>query len=200
METDKQADRRRGPATKALATLAVLSFAGAVVTISSLALFTDQATNTGNAFSTGTVDITTSPTSAVVTMPSMVPGDQVTAPLTVSNNGTIALRYAAGSTTTEDALASNLVLTVKSGVTACTDIGWGATGTVLYSGVLGSTGVSPLFGSNAPGSQPGDRVLAAGASENLCLNVTLPLAASAVQGLTTTATFVFDAEQTANNP
>ncbi len=43
--------------------------------------------------------------------------------------------------------------------------------------------------------------LAAGASDLFCVNVTLPLATTnASQGQTTTATFTFDAEQTANNP
>lgn len=193
--------RRRGTGTKTIATVALLAFAGALFTIASLALFTDQATNTGNAFSTGNVDIAVTPATAVVTMPAMAPGDQVTEPLDVQNNGTLELRYAATSTTTEDALAAELVLTIKSGVTTCDNANWTATGTVLYSGVLGSTATTSLFGSNAQGADAGDRVLAAGASETLCFNVTLPLAApNTVQGLSTTATFAFDAEQTANNP
>lgn len=195
------ASNRRGTGTKTIATVALLAVAGALFVIASLALFTDQATNTGNAFSTGNIDIAVTPATAVVTMPAMAPGDQVTAPLDVENNGTLELRYAATSTTTEDALAAELVLTIKSGVATCDDANWAATGTVLYSGVLGSTATTSLFGSNAQGADAGDRVLAAGASETLCFNVTLPLSApNTVQGLTTTATFAFDAEQTANNP
>jgi hypothetical protein len=178
-----------------------LTFAAAIVMFASLALFTDQDASTGNAFSTGSIDIAVTPATAVVTMPAMAPGDQVTAPLDVANNGTLELRYSAASTTTEDVLAAELVLTIKSGVTNCTDAGWAATGTQLYSGALGSTATTALFGSNVAGAQAGDRVLAAGGSEVLCFNVTLPLSApNTVQGLTTTATFVFDAEQTVNNP
>jgi spore coat-associated protein N len=192
---------RRGAPTKILSTVAVLAFAAALFMFASLALFTDQESSTGNAFSTGSIDIAVTPATAVVTMPAMVPGDQVTRPLDVANNGTLELRYSAASTTTENVLAAELVLTIKSGVTSCTDAGWAATGTVLYSGVLGSSATTALFGSNVAGAQAGDRVLAAGGSEVLCFNVTLPLSApNTVQGLTTTATFVFDAEQTVNNP
>ncbi len=193
--------RRRGNSTRILATLAVLLFAGGIFTVASLALFTDTENVTGNAFTAGTVDLVATPATTVVTMAAMAPGDQVTAPLTVDNSGTLEFRYAVTSTTTENVLASELTLTVKSGVVTCDDANWAATGTVLYSGVLGTMATSAIFGSNAPGADPGDRVLAAGTNEVLCFNVTLPLAATnAAQGLSTTATFTFDAEQTANNP
>jgi spore coat-associated protein N len=195
-------ERRRGTATKILGSVAVLAFAGALFLIASLALFTDQATTTDNVFSTGTIDIAASPATAAVTMPAMAPGDEVTAPMLLANNGTLELRYSALSTTTEDALAAQLVLSIREGVTPanCTDANWDASGTQIYSGVLGTIAGTPLFGSNAQGSQPGDRVLAAGASEDLCVNVTLPLSATGIEGLSTTATFTFDAEQTVNNP
>ena len=194
-------DRHGGVAAKILATVAVIAFAGAVVTVSSLALFTDSADVTGNAFATGNVDIAATPATAVVTMPAMVPGDEVTAPLTVENLGTTELRYAATSTSAEDVLASALVLTIRSGVTSCDDTNWDATGTEIYSGILGATTTAPLFGSPTTGAQAGDRVLAAGADESLCVNVALPLgAASSVADLSTDATFAFAAEQTANNP
>ena len=194
-------ERRRGNGVKILATLAVLALAGGVFTVASLALFTDQETVTGNAFSTGTVDLVATPATAVVTASAMAPGDQVTAPLTVDNSGTLDFRYAVTSTTTEDVLASELVLTVKDSVTTCDDANWTADGNVLFSGVLGSTGTTAVLGSNVQGADPGDRTLAPGNSEVLCFNVTLPLAATnASQGQSTTATFTFDAEQTSNNP
>lgn len=206
-ERDEERDQTAAPigtrrnGTKMLATLAVLAMAGGIFTIASLALFTDQETVGGNAFSSGTVDLLATPATAVVTAPAMAPGDQVTAPLDVANSGTLELRYSATSTTTEDSLASELVLTIKSGVSVCDDANWTADGTVEYTGVLGSTGTSVLFGSAVQGAQAGDRVLPAGVNELFCMNVTLPLAATnAAQGQTTTATFTFDAEQTSNNP
>lgn len=192
---------RRNNGVKILATLAVLAVAGGIFTVASLALFTDQETVTGNSFSTGTIDLVATPATAVVTATDMAPGDQVTAELDALNNGTLELRYSATSTTTEDTLAAELVLTVKSGVSTCDDANWTADGAVLYSGVLGTTGTTTVFGDATQGADAGDRVLAAGANEPLCFNVTLPLAANnAAQGLSSTATFTFDAEQTANNP
>ena len=96
-------------------------------------------------------------------------------------------------------LKDQLVLTIKSGVTTCSNAAWGADGSVLYTGDLdGTTGV--LIGDPATGADPGDRNLLAGASEVLCFNVTLPLSTgTAFQAATSTATFTFDAEQTKNN-
>ena len=191
----------RGLTTKVLLSAAVLTLGLGAVVMSSLALFTDSETVAANQFSTGTVDIAASPASAVVSMPIMAPGDQVTAPLTVTNNGSLDLRYAVTSTTDEDTLAAALVLTVKTGVTDCSDAGFGLDGSLHYSDILGSTATSAIIGSVVQGNQAGDRALAPLASEVLCLNVTLPTSATnAVEGLTTTASFTFDAEQTANNP
>lgn len=193
--------KRRGTGVKMLATLAVLAVAGSIFTIASLALFTDQETVAGNSFTTGTIDLVATPATAVVTAAAMAPGDQVTASQDVANSGTLEFRYSVVSTTTEDTLASELVLTIKTGVTRCDDANWTTDGSIVYSGVLGSTGTTSIFGDPTQGAQAGDRVLAAGANEALCFNVTLPLGATnASQGLTTTATFTFDSEQTANNP
>ncbi len=193
--------RRRSNGVRILASLAVLALAGGVFTVSSLALFTDSEDVTGNAFTTGSVDLTASPATAVVDAAGMAPGDQVTAPLDVANSGTLELRYSMASTTTEDLLAAELVLTVKEGVTTCDDGNWGADGTTLYAGPLGSMAGTAVIGDPTQGGQTGDRVLAATATEPLCINVALPLSAgSAVEGQSTTATFTFDAEQTANNP
>ncbi len=178
----------------------MLLFAVATLSVTSLALFTDTEAVPGNAFTTGTIDLVASPAIAVVTMPAMAPGDQVTAILNADNSGSLDLRYSMTSTTTENVLAAEPVLTVKSGVTTCDDANWTTDGTVLYSGLLGTTATIAAFGDNTPGGDPGDRTLAPGADEDLCVNVTLPLATVAGQGLTTTATFTFDAEQTANNP
>lgn len=190
----------RSNPTKALLSAAVVLVGVALIAVTSLALFTDSATVPANTFSTGTIDIATSPTTALVTMSAMVPGDQVTAPLTVLNNGSLALRYAMTSTTTEDTLAAQLVLTVKSGVASCSNANWAASGTTLYSGALGSVATTAVLGSVTQGSQAGDRSLSGGASEVLCFNVTLPANATLGSGASTTATFTFQAEQTTNNP
>jgi spore coat-associated protein N len=183
---------------------AILILGLSLVTIGGLvtaALFTDTASVGANAFSTGSVDISASPASAAVTFSTMAPGDVVTNPITVSNAGTLQLRYAVKSTTTENTLAAQLDMTIKSGVTTCTNGGFGSSGTVRYGPAdLGSTAGVNVIGDPTQGSQAGDRVLAAGANEDLCVQVSLPLSTgNAFQSLSTTATLDFIAEQTTNN-
>lgn len=188
-------------------TLVLLLAAGLLAGLASVgsALFTSTASVDANTFTTGTLILNTNPTSALVTFSNMAPGDQVTAPITVTNNGTLQLRYAVTSVATNTDnknLRSQLVLTVKSGVTDCSNSGFGNSGTQLYSGVLGSDSPGTnIIGNPAQGEQTGDRTLNANSYETLCFNVALPLGTNNnYQGATTTATFTFYAEQTANNP
>lgn len=198
--TGRRARRRwLGPVT-----LIALSTVG-VTTLTTGAIFSDTQSVAANTFSTGTVKLGTSPSTAAITMANMAPGDSVTAALTVSNTGTLAMRYAVLSTSDapdSNFLAAQLQMTVKNGVASCTTAGFAATGTVAYGpGVLGSTTGTKIVGDAASGAQTGDRTLAAGASEPLCMQVTLPIATgNAYQNKTTTATLRFDAEQTVNNP
>jgi spore coat-associated protein N len=167
------------------------------------ALFTSTASIAANSFSTGTVAISTNPMTAAVTFSNMAPADQVTAPIVVSNDGTLDLRYAitASATNTDTlSLMSQLVLTIKSDVTTCTNGGFSTDGTSIYSGPLGSVAGLKIVGDKATGAQTGDRTLAPSANETLCFNVELPTnTGNLYQGAATTATFTFDAEQTANN-
>lgn len=177
--------------------LGVMSIA---VRVSTNALFTDSQSVGANAFTTGTLDLSTSKTSAALALSGMAPGDQVVAPITIDNSGSLALRYAVVSTTTENVLSHQMVLTVKSGVTSCDASSFDASGTQLYSGILGSTGGTDIIGDPATGQQSGDRTLASGASETLCFRAQLPLSTgNSYQGLSTAATFSFVAEQTKNN-
>ena len=172
------------------------------VRVSTNALFTDSQAVGSNTFTTGSLDLSAQKTSDSLTLSSMAPGDAVVAPIDVTNTGSLALRYAVVSTTTEDALAGELQLTVKSGVNHCdsehfTNEG---EGTTLYSGELGSTSGVDVIGDPVQGPQTGDRTLAAGSDETLCFQVALPLSATnTYQGKSTTANFDFVAEQTANN-
>jgi predicted ribosomally synthesized peptide with SipW-like signal peptide len=196
------ATRTRRRILLAFAGLVALVAIGAGAGVVSLALFTSTSSVPGNTFTTGTVTIGTAPASTLATFLAMAPGDQVTAPITVTNGGSLDLRYAVSAVATNGDgkdLKDQLVLTIKSGVATCTDAAWGATGTVLYSGDLDAA-TGRLIGDPATGADPGDRDLLAGASEVLCFNVTLPLSTGpAFQAATTTATFTFDAEQTKNN-
>jgi len=179
--------------------------AGALITSvlvgSTGAFFTDAQSVGSNVFSTGTLDISTSPVSAIVSFSAMAPGDTVTAPVTVSNDGTMQMRYAIRSTTTEDFLAAQLDLTIKTGVTTCNNGGFSADGAVIYgAGDAGNIGGLNLVGDPSQGAHAGDRTLDAASNEILCIRVSLPSSTgNSYQGLTTTATLEFLAEQTANN-
>ena len=182
----------------ALASLLTAGMMGTFVAADSLAVFTDSEVNAANAFSSGTISIDDSPGSAAVTLTNMAPGDSVISPLIISNSGTLPMRYAMStSTTNADAknLASQLQLTIRIKTVALCSAEDGA---ILYGPAALALGA---LGSNAQGAQAGDRDLAASGSETLCFKVELPIATgNAYQGAATTATFTFDAEQTANNP
>jgi hypothetical protein len=189
--TPQAVERRR----KRRRALIVLLAAASVLTIGagsfSGAIFTDSATATGT-FTTGSIDINTNP-SALFTVLAIFPGDSGSASLTVSNGGSGQLRYAMTTAATNadgKGLRDQLQLTVLAG----TCPGGGAP---LYgSGALSGA----AFGNPLQGAQAGDRTLNAGASEDLCFAWSLPgTTGDAYQAATTTATFTFSAEQTANN-
>jgi hypothetical protein len=165
----------------------------------SLAVFTSTAVDGANAFTTGTVVIGASPVSALIGFTNMLPGNSVTAALTVSSSGTAALRYAMTTATTNadgKALKDQLVLTIRTQDTNTSGCG-NFNGTQLYTGALSGA----LIGDPTQGAQAGDRTLAASTSEILCFQASLPASTGiAFQSAATTATFTFSAEQTANNP
>jgi predicted ribosomally synthesized peptide with SipW-like signal peptide len=175
----------------------------AVVSLSagamSLALFTDDVDVGNNGFTTGTVDLTASPASALFSVSAMMPGDSDYGQLTVSNSGTAQLRYSMTTSATDPdslSLGSALALEIREKATGSCSADF--TGTV----VLSSTALdSAAVGDPTAGAQSGDRTLDPTSSEDLCFKVSLPLGtANSYQGATTTATFSFHAEQTANNP
>jgi len=175
------------------------------LTAGTLALFTDSQDVPGNGFTTGTVDLSATPASALVTLNNMAPGDVTTNSLVVSNSGTLSARYAITSVATDPdakALKDQLVLDVKAvDVTTPAIPCDNFDGTPLYTGDLDDGAGGQIVGNPAQGSQAGDRVLASGMSETLCFRVSLPLSTgNAFQNATTTATFTFLAEQTSNNP
>jgi hypothetical protein len=188
--------RRRGLLALLIAGTAIISMVGA---FSSLAVFTDSQAVDGNVFTTGTIDISVAPATALLTATTMMPGDTVNGSAVVTNAGTAQLRYSiTGIATNPDAkgLASQLTITIRELGTSCAAFD----GTQLYSGVVGYA-TTNLVGDPTQGGQSGDRTLNSSANETLCFRATLPLGTgNTYQGATTTMTFTFDAEQTANLP
>ena len=194
----------------AVLAIGVLSFGARAVT---QALFTDTQSVGANTFTSGTVDISTSPISALLTLNPVSPGDEVNNPLTVTNDGSLPLRYAVQrSATNVDGLGMRDILRLRVGLKAGASCDFpyydtDGTGTVLtddtqlYEGLGFPAAATDTLGSAVLGSQAGDRVLAASATEDLCFAVMMPLSTgNASQGSVTTATFDFVSEQTANNP
>lgn len=199
--------KKTGLLALALASLAIVSLAAG--TMASLALFTDTRTD-DSTFTTGTIVLDATKIAAMdLTSSAMMPGDTVRTPVEVENDGTAQLRYAVSQSSTDGdgkALRDELRLTVRTedqGAGAygndgdyCDD----ANGSALHvAAPLGASG--DLVGDPTQGPQSGDRTLAGGAHDVLCFYATLPNSApDSVQGATTTTTFSFAAEQTANNP
>ena len=179
--------RRRALLAVLLSTSLATLGAGAM----SLAVFTDSQAS-GGAWTAGTVILGVSPSTAF-SASGIMPGGSGTQTVTVSNTGSGTLRYAmsSGSTNTDGkGLAAQIDLTIQAGTCA-------SPSATLFSGKLSAA----ALGSSAPGAQAGDRNVAAAASDSLCFSWSFPLASgNTYQGATTTTTFTFDAEQTANNP
>jgi hypothetical protein len=201
------ATNRRGRLVPALLLFA-LALATATLGVSG-ALFTDSDSITNNSFATGSVTLSTSTTTLPFSVSDMAPGDTAGAhDVTVSNDGSLELRYAITSTTTEDTLAGQLDIWIWAEANegtadgTCDATPGNGISTYLYEqGVLGSTSTTNAVGDPATGSHTGDRVLGASASELLCFYVELPSSTGdSFEGLSTAADFAFDAEQTANNP
>jgi predicted ribosomally synthesized peptide with SipW-like signal peptide len=191
---------------KVVVSILILGVVLAVALIGAIALFTDQATNPGNTFSTGTVDLAIDPaTTAMFTVSNMAPGDVQYSGITLTNSGSLQLRYAM--TTTPDPiniLDEQLDLTVDVVTGNGTDTIWYTADDVVGgANIYGPDGVlsAAAIGNATQGNQTGDRTLNASGSERLRFKVTLPLGTgNSYQNNTCTVAFVFDAEQTTNNP
>jgi hypothetical protein len=190
----------------------LLTFAAAVAVSGiaaggvSAALLTD-ADITGAMFTVGTVTLDAGQVSVrTVTNENLMPGDVATGWVDVKNSGPNELRYSLSAASAGVSgphggmLHAVLVVEVRTidtrtPLVKCDDFN----GTVLqFAEVLGES--NAMFGSLSPMDGRGDRFLAAGASETLCVRMTLPVATGdAYQGATAVTTFAFDAEQTQGN-
>lgn len=191
LDFDQAAKRRQKRRRALVAILLSSSLATLGAGAMSLAVFSDSRASTG-AWTTGTIVLGVSPSTSF-NATNVFPGDSGSQTINVANTGTGALRYALSTSATNTdgkGLASQLNLTITRGTCP-------SASSSIYNAALGSA----AFGSSAQGAQTGDRTLAAGTSENLCFAWSLPLSTgNGFQNATTTATFTFDAEQTANNP
>ena len=191
-----------------------------VTSLTTGALFTDQKTLSSSDFTTGTVVIDpTKATTASIGAGNMAPGDTSYDEVLVTNDGSLAQRYAISLAATNgqpELLTDELNLTLFALPTGgCTAAGVSGKTPIGTMGQLPTT-ITPLVGDKAPGQDddiapategdatPGvddaDRTLIAGASETLCVAVNLPITTgNTFQETTAGFVLTFDAEQIANN-
>jgi Camelysin metallo-endopeptidase len=194
--------RRRNRRVLGLLLLLLLLIPSIGSTYLTMALFIDQETVDAD-FTAGTIALDAGKIDALaLTVANLMPGDQITDDVVVENDGNAELRYAVSTSSTGAGpflLRDVLVLTIKTvdatlPATPCDNFD----GTQLFTGVLGAG--SAVVGLPAQGSDLGDRTLLGATNETLCFRVALPAGTgNSYQGLTTTTTFTFDAEQTTAN-
>lgn len=197
----------RSPTVRTMAVLTVLGLAAAgafgAEVLSSAARFTDSQTTSAATVSTGTLALTADDGASAgswVGSVSLVPGDEKYAGLTITNAGSLRMRYSVTALSSSP-LAATLrlgVVALGTGTTSCTaaTFAQGSPASALDE-PFGATPALELIGSDSAGPQPGDRVLAAGDNERLCLRVGFPTGAglgAAARGTSASTTFVVTAE------
>jgi hypothetical protein len=153
------------------------------------AYWVDPASVTGSVLSTGRLDLQVQGADSVtnytaMNVSSLEPGDSTAGVLTVTNSGTAPLSYyvdANASNTDGMGLASTLVAKVTS------DPATSGSSPSVTCGGAALTGSGVTFGAGLVGSSSTPRVLAAGASEKLCVQARLPNGAVAQGGATNIA-------------
>jgi len=206
------ARRRRAWATGSILVLA----AAGVASLTTSALFTDQDSLAGT-ISTGTVVLGADGAQFMMPVGGLAPGGTVVAPITLSNTGSLELRYAvsvsaatavptagtAGTGDLRDQLRARVLAdatcTVTSVETAPPVLG--DTQTLVGTEFGLPSDVTAIVGDPLTGAQQGDRVLAGvTGTETLCVRVDMALAAdNTFQNTAAELTFRFDSEQTVNN-
>jgi hypothetical protein len=201
---ERRSELDRGRRRRLVATALIVALAAVGVTsLVTGALFTDTEPVSASDFQTGTVDIVaTHSTTQTLGSLNMAPGDVVYGVVPVSNGGSLELRYAVEVTGTNVQvadLAGELELDVYAGVASC-DAAGVASATPI--GTLDGVPTTPItiVGNPAIGQDVGDRVLAAGTAEDLCVSVGLPLDTdNTFQDTDAQVALTFLAEQTVNN-
>jgi spore coat-associated protein N len=156
------------------------------------AYLTAPVSSAGNQFTAGNVKLDAGiAVGDTLTMSNLVPGDSFTARLTIQNSGDLDMRYAMTTAAIGSAALTGtltVAIRLKTG-NPCSS----QDGTLLYGPAALDVAA---IGDPAHGNQSGDRVVTAGATEDLCFSVVLPASAtSALEEMSGTATFAFSAEQ-----
>jgi predicted ribosomally synthesized peptide with SipW-like signal peptide len=174
--------------TRAALSLGVVLAVGATGTF---AYWTDSVAVAGTTFTAGTIDLKvngsdTPPSYTALSLGNMVPGNTTAGTLVIRNAGTAPMKYSAlttaSNTDTKNLRGSLIVKVTGDASTSGTSPAMTCPGAALAGTTTTLNG--PLVSAG--------RLLAPGASETVCVQVTLdPNAPSALQGATTNVTFSF---------
>lgn len=174
--------RRRSPMAS-LAVLTVLLLAvAALAGPALLALGTRSSASFGaseelgvNRLGAATLDLVVGARTASIEAPNMAPGDRETGQIELVNRGDLPLRYALVSEADPSPLLAYLRWDVWIPQGPCTSA---PQTTALLTGAALSSGRVDVLGDPATGQQPGDRILAPGEREVICVAVEFPADAS----------------------
>jgi predicted ribosomally synthesized peptide with SipW-like signal peptide len=173
--------------TRAALSLGVVLAVGSTGTF---AYWTDDVSVNGTTFTAGTLDLQVNDLNTVaayttLNLATMVPGNSMAGTLVIKNNGNVPLKYTGATATTNTDgknLAGNLTARVTLGAAAGTSPTMTCDGTAIAGGA--TTAIGAL-------TTP-KRQLGPGATETICVEVTLPAGApSTVQAGRTDVTFTF---------
>jgi predicted ribosomally synthesized peptide with SipW-like signal peptide len=174
--------------TRAALSLGLVLVVGSTGTF---AYWTDDVTVKGTTFTAGTLDLQVNDLNSVaaytaLNLDKMVPGNSMAGTLVIKNNGNVPLKYTAAAVAVNADSTKNL--------------GGSLTAKVTSGGTTGSSPMITCTGATVAGSGTTvngslistGRQLAPGATETICVEVTLPANASnSLQGARTDVTFTF---------
>lgn len=146
---------------KILITIALVALVGAVVGAGTFSAFSSTTTNAGNTFAAGTVHLTDNDSgSAMYNVPAGAPGSSVTRCIVLTYGGTLPATVKLYTTSSLNALASQIDLTVEKGTSSggtfpnCGTFNAEAT---VYNGTLGGFASSHSSYANGASAFPGSQ-------------------------------------------
>lgn len=142
--------------------------------------FTAQATISGNSTTNASVDITLSPTTAIISATNLKPGDSATGTLNVSNTGSLDAYYFISADWSPNSYSNSLTAILANTLNVSVVVG----GTALYTGTMNNLIDRP--------DSPGRQLTLTTGNENVDFTIALPSdAGNLVKALDINVDFVF---------
>lgn len=201
---------RRSTAKKLAASAAILAGVSAFVSFGAFSAFTSSVSNDSN-LGSAKIELTNTPTSTLINILNLIPGDIITRCVAVQNTGDIASNVSITKATTgSTTLLGGLLASVEEGTVAsgqtpdssCTGFTSDAGGAVYRMGSSAISTAGNYSGGVAPSSLSTENYTgwAAGTTKYFRIKIALPLdAANTLQSLTSTLGLTFTASSPAGD-